>query len=110
METSKRLVGIFVMSVIAFVGCSKPESPPVRVGGIDSTQLRQAFQDSPAETHRAVDQVLLKVRYHQYPEAIAGLDALTSDAAITEPQKKAITNTIEQVKNVMASPAPGTPQ
>jgi hypothetical protein len=109
MKKSKPLVGMLVASVITFVGCSKPQTPPARVGGIDATQLRQAFQDSPVEVHRAVDQVLLKIRYHQYPEAIAGLEELTSGATVTDPQKTAISNTIEQVKTVLAAAAPGTP-
>src|SRR5438105_10938054 len=98
MKISKLLAGIMTAAVV-LVGCSKKaDTPPPRVGGVDVVKLRDAFHGSPEEVQRAVDQVLIKLRYHQYPEAVAGLDELTSNPAVTDPQKSALTNTIEQVK------------
>ncbi len=96
MNIRRALIGIMAAGLLCFVGCSKnAQTPAPTVGGIDATALRTAFQDSPDEVNRAVSQILLKFRYHQYPEALAGLDELSSNAALTDPQKTAVTNAIE---------------
>jgi hypothetical protein len=105
------LVGIFAVSIIAFLGCGKSsEPPPPPKTGFDPIKLKQAFQDSPTEIHTVVDQAVVKVRNREYVEAIGTLDSLTSDAKVTEDQKKAITTAIEQIKAKMAGAEPAATQ
>jgi hypothetical protein len=45
------------------------------------------------------------VRYGTYPDALAALDKLASDPSLTEPQKKAVSDLIEGVKQTLAKAA-----
>jgi hypothetical protein len=112
MKTSKLLIGALAAGIIALAGCSKSDSKaPVISKGFDAQALIDSFADSPVEVHGVVDQAMLKIRYLQYPEAVALLDSLAQDSRLNDSQKKAVTNAIEQVKGVMASApaADGTP-
>ena len=40
----------------------------------------------------------MDLRYGNYPEAMADLDKIAADPSLTEPQKKLVADTIEQVK------------
>jgi hypothetical protein len=107
MKLTPFFVGLVAAALIGATGCGKKvadQAPPVR-GGIEVAKLTAAFKDAPEDLRTPVDQVLLNLRYHQYPDAIAKLDGLTSDARVTDAQKGVITNTIEQIKQKMEEPA-----
>jgi hypothetical protein len=110
MKMSKSLVNIFAAGVVGLSGCSKSEPAPAPTGAFDPIKFKQSFQDSPAEVHAVVDQAAAKIRNHEYVEAIAALDSLTSDEKVTDQQKKAITNAIQQIKSKLESATPGAAQ
>ena len=104
-----RVSGILVAVVLALVGCGKSDSGGDRgiPSAMDLPKLQQAFPSPTPEQQANLAKVSEGVRYGLYPNALAALDKLAADPALTEPQKKAVADLIEGIKQTMAkAPAP----
>jgi hypothetical protein len=89
-------------------GCKKEEAaPPVPQGGIDMPKLNEALSTASAEAKAALADVQFGIRYNDYPKALQALNKLAATSGLTDAQKKAINDMIEQVKTAIAKP-PGT--
>lgn len=112
MKTIQWIAGLLVAGVIALAGCSKSnESAPAAAGTpmLDLMKLSEAFQAATPELRSSVDRIRMGVRYQNYPAAMVELDKLANDAQVTEPQKKAVNDVIEQLKAVLAAAATNAP-
>ena len=112
MKTTKWILGFFVIALLAFTGCNKGPPPAVPTPGIavkvDLDKFQEPFASSAEEQKRIVRKVVSEVRYQNYDNALAEADKLASDASLTEPQKKAVADLVEQIKKISA-PAPAAP-
>jgi len=106
---------ILAVGLAGVAGCGKkgPEMSPTQpmiVDGVsvDLPKLQQTIDASGnADAQSSVRNVLLGFRYRQYDKALMELEKLTTDANLTEDQKKLATQVFEQVKQVAAkTPAP----
>ena len=102
---------ILLAGALAFAGCGKSNSDEQRAQEIPALMALPKFQHAfPSPTPQQqgdFSEAYRFVRYSQYPKALAALDKLASDPGLTEPQKKAISDLIEAVKQTMAkAPAP----
>jgi acetate kinase len=109
---NKYVVLIALMgSLFALVGCgpSKKEPQAMEISGVkvDLVKLQQTFQPAAPEMQTAVSRTMMNIRYGQYQEALVELDKLATTAGITEPQKKVVTDVIDQIKQVMAKAPAG---
>jgi len=102
--------GIVAAGLLAFVGCGKSEKAGTQQpsAAMDFTKFRQAFPTPTPEQNQAIAKVSQAIRYRQYPEVFAALEQLSSDASLTDAQKKAVSGLIEGIKQTMAN-APVAP-
>ena len=71
-------------------------------------KFQQAFASGTPDQQANVTKVSSSVRYGLFPDALAALEKLSSDPALTEPQKQAVSNMVEGIKVAIAK-APATP-
>ncbi len=112
MKTTQWITGLLVAGVIALAGCGKSSEPAPGAANspmVDLMKLTEAFQTATPELRGSVDKIRMGVRYSNYPEALVELDKLASDANVTEPQKKAVNDVIEQLKKALSAMATNAP-
>jgi hypothetical protein len=112
MKMTNYLFMILAASVLALAGCGKSSEPQpsATAGAIDIGKLQQAFPTASPEVQNGFDKIRFAVRYRQLPLALAELDKIARMPGLTDAQKKAVNDLIEQVKQTMnaaaAKPAP----
>ena len=89
--------------MLALAGCGKPKQPPPPpVPPVaDVGKLFEAFPSPSAEVQGSLDKVRFAVRYRQLDVALAELDKLAQIPDLTDAQKKAVSDKIEQVKRAI---------
>ena len=111
MKTTNRIAIALLAGVFALAGCgksSKPQ-PSAAVAVTDMGKLQQAFPSPSAEVQASLNKVRFAVRYRQYEIVLTELDKLAKDASLTEPQKKAVNDKLEQVKQAVSAAAATKP-
>jgi hypothetical protein len=93
---------------VSGLGCKKQASsaqPGTLEDGV--AQLRAALvNSSPQVQSNLYNGVVYNIRYEKYVNVLMALDSIASDPSLTDPQKKAVSNLIEQVKPlVVKAPA-----
>jgi hypothetical protein len=107
MKTTNRIAMVLLAGVCILAGCgksSKPQ-PSAVVAVMDMRKLQQAFPSPSAEVQGSLDKVRMGVRYRQFEIVLTELDKLGNDASLTESQKKAVNEKIEQVKQGISAAA-----
>ncbi len=105
------VLGLLIAVGLAWAGCGKK---PVKVHyedqgvTIDMDKLSEAFTSAAPELQSVVNQATMNIRYRLYVQALAGLDKLSRDASLTEPQKKVVNDVIGQLQQVI-NKAPAQP-
>jgi hypothetical protein len=104
---------IMVGGTLAFTGCGK-KAPPAPaaydINGVkvDVPALQAAFSGTPnADIQAAINDVSSDLRYGQYMKAMQGLDKVSTNPALTDPQKKIVTQVMDQLKEVINKAGPG---
>lgn len=109
-KATNLVAGLLLAGVLAFAGCGK--SGKSTAEGIPATmdlaKFAQAFPSPTPEQQSNLAKVTQGVRYRLYPDALAALDKLAGDPALTDPQKKAVNDMTAGVKQAMAK-APTVP-
>jgi hypothetical protein len=113
MKTTCFVLVLLTVGVTALVGCGKSgDAKPGTVppGTVDIGSLQEAFPNPTPEVTASINKLRFSTRYRTFPQALAELDKLGKLPNLTEPQKKAVTTAIEQVKAAMqttpAAPSP----
>ena len=99
------LLMILMAGMLAFTGCGKSGKPAASTrtpGTVDITDVQLAFPAPPPEVTTSLDKIRFALRYRQYDGVLVELDKLTHIPNLTDPQKKAIDEVIEQVKQAIA--------
>ena len=88
----KTLIAVTGMIVIALlVGCAKKDEP------VDTVKLEASFSTAEPSTKSKVDKVVASVNSQDWASASASLKDLASDAKLTEEQKKAVKDTMDDI-------------
>jgi hypothetical protein len=105
--------GGFCLAFLLSLGaCSKSSEtdklPPMELEGVkvDTPRLMAEFVNAPPEIQRRVNDAVTNVRYKKYLEAMMGLDEALKNPALTDNQKKLITQVIDQLRQVIAKAPP----
>ncbi len=69
---------------------------------IELPRLEQEFQSATPELQAAVQEIKIQCRTWQLPKMVVSLDKLSNTPNLTDSQKKAINDVMDQVKQVMA--------
>lgn len=114
MKLATLVAAVLAGPLLLVAGCGKSDKtpPPLQMEGVqvDLPKFNAAFEEAPTETKRAATEVGFNLRYNKYEQALMSLDKLSSDTTLTEPQKKAVAELIEQVKKLNgAAPAAEAP-
>jgi hypothetical protein len=101
---------LLLAGALASTGCSKQKPVPMVVQGVsvDLPKLREAFATASPEMQIGVGEVVMGVRYGDYPRAFAGLDKLAKASDLTDVQKKTVAEVAAQMKEA-ASKTPTAP-
>jgi hypothetical protein len=109
MKTTNCVSGLLLAGLLVLVGCGKSDKNQAQgiPAGMDLPKFHQAFPSPTPEQQSNIAKVSEGVRYGLYPNALAALEKLAGDPALTEPQKKAVNDLIEGIKQTMAkAPTP----
>jgi hypothetical protein len=109
MKTTYWVSGLLVAGLLGLAGCGKSGDvgdrglPPA----MDLPKFQQAFPSPTPEQKNNIAKVSEGVRYGLYPNALAALDKLAADPALSEAQKKAVGDLAAGIKQTMTkTPAP----
>ncbi len=108
MKTIKYLLMILTVGVLAVAGCSKSGDKTQQArqpGRVDLSQLQEQFPNPSPEMAASLQKIRFNCRYRTFDGAQAELDKLAQMPTLTEPQKKAVNDVIEQVKAAVAAGA-----
>jgi hypothetical protein len=113
-KTINWMLVVLAAGLLAAVGCKK--APPVmgvpKYNGVsvDIPKVQEAFANNTApEVQGQLTQLAFGMRYGDYMKSLMALDKLLNDPSTTEPQKKIVTEVIEQIKQAMANQAKPAP-
>ena len=97
------LLIVLTASVLALAGCGKsgPAKAPRQPGVVDLSDLQQAFPNPTPEVTACIDKVRFGARYGKFEEGLVELDKLVNMPDLTDAQKKAVNDVIEQVKTAI---------
>ena len=113
MKTTNYLLMLLMAGVLALAGCGKSGKPAPTArppGVVDLGALQQAFPAPTPDILRSLDRLRFATRYRQFDAAFAELDKLAHSPNLTDPQKKAINDVTEQVKQASQAAPPKLPQ
>jgi len=117
MKKTTWVCGIALAGLVALTGpgCKKNDMPPgaPTINGVkvDFPKLQQAFAGTAnPEIQKTITQVSYGLRYGKPLDAMMALDKLSSDASLTDAQKKVVGEVMDQVKQLAAAQgAPAAP-
>jgi hypothetical protein len=103
MKATNYLIMLLTVGVLGLAGCSKSEQgpPPRQPGRVDLSQLQQAFPNPTPEVSACIEKIRFACRYRTFDPVQAELDKLANMPNLTEPQKKALNDVVEQVKTAI---------
>ena len=105
MKITNYLIIILTAGVLALTGCGKSGDksvPPPPAGVVDFSALQTAFPAPTPEISTSFSKLGFATRYRQFEPALVELDKLSRLPNLTEAQKKAVDEVIEQVKQALA--------
>ena len=108
MKITGYLLVILMGGVLALAGCGKSNTPAPTArtpGRVELGDLLKAFPAPTAEISSSLDKLRIASRYRQFEASLVELDKLTRIPNLTDAQKKAIDEAIEQVKQAINLPA-----
>ena len=111
-KTTHWLPSLLLVGLLALVGCGKSGQSTAQSipSAMDLPKFQQAFASGTPDQQANATKVTRSIRYNLYPDALAALDKLTSDPALTEPQKQAVSNVLQGIKQAMAKAPAAPPQ
>jgi len=103
MRITPYLLVVLMAGVLALAGCGKSDKSAAgaaqrQPGVVDLGPLQAAFPDPSPEVHGVLDKIRFNTRYGMHEQSLAELDKLNGMPNLTDPQKKAVADAIEQVK------------
>jgi hypothetical protein len=104
------LYAVFIVALLPVLeGCKKAQPQTAvqdRYGiGIEWPRLDSDFHDSDPAVQAAVASIKRSILYHQFAQAIAGLDRLASNSSLSDSQKKTVNDVRDQTQQVMTKAA-----
>jgi hypothetical protein len=108
MKTKNWIFSILAAALLAESGCGQRQKAPqpTIINGVkvDLAKFQQAFTTASPEIQSSAFKVPMSIRYGQFAEAVAELEKLTNNAALTEQQKQVATDVLQQLKQVLSQP------
>lgn len=89
---------LMIVVLCAMAGCAKKEE-------VNTAKLEASFSTSEPANKSEVDKVVAAVKNQDWAGATASLQKLAADAKLTEAQKQAVKDTLEQVGKVIKDTA-----
>jgi hypothetical protein len=92
------LVAVVVALALTAVGCGKK-------GSVDTSKLESSFAQAEPGLKGQLDKIVSSIKAQNYSEAAASLQKLAGEAKLTDTQKQAIQNVLNQLKQLVADAA-----
>ena len=84
---------VTILSLALFAGCAKKEQE------VDTVKLEASFSTAEPSTKSEVDKIVASVKNQDWTAASASLKTLGNDAKLTEEQKQAVKDTLNDIGN-----------
>lgn len=95
----KTIVSVAAIALLAlFFGCAKKEQ-------VDTVKLEASFSTAEPSTKSEADKAVAAVKKQDWAGATASLQSLAANAKLTDAQKEAVKDTLEQVGKVIKETA-----
>ena len=113
MNVPNGVSALLAVCLVAVASCKKADqsvAPNTEFYGVkvDWPKLDTEFANSDREVQASASLAVRHIRYSQFPEALGDLERLSTNPKLTEAQKKAVNDLLEQTKQVIAkAPSPG---
>jgi hypothetical protein len=95
MKRTKWLAGILMAGTLVLAGCSKSDKASPQQSRPDLPKLKQAFPQPTQELNDSFKK--------EYDQSLAECDKLAANPSLTEAQKKAVGEFVEQVKKAASA-------
>lgn len=94
---------VLMAGMLALAGCGKSDQPPPSAAPpvADVAKLLEAFPSPSPEVQGSLNKVRFAVRYRQFDVALIELDKVAQIPDLTDAQKKAVDDKVEQVKKAI---------
>jgi hypothetical protein len=112
MRVPKGVTALIVLGLLASPSCkrsNKTVAPNTEYSGVkvDWPRLDAEFAASDQQLQAEAYMAKRHIRYSQFPQALVELDKLSRNPGLSESQKKAVNELLEQTKQVIAKGPPG---
>ena len=108
-KTKRLVLSCLAAGLFASAGCKKSEPPPPpgtmpMLGvNVELPRLEQEFQNASPELQAAVQEIKKECRTWQRAKMVVALDNLSKNPSLTEPQKKVVSDLIDEAGQVVAT-------
>lgn len=92
------MVSLLVTAMVFLAACSKSEAP---AGNVDTAPMQKSFASADPTVKGSADRAVALIKQGNYQGALQELQALAGNAKLTDDQKKAINDTMTNVKNAV---------
>lgn len=98
MKQTTWLIAVVIALALTVVGCGKKET-------VDTSKLQTNFAQSEPGLKGQVDKIVSSIKAQDYSGATASLQKLAAEAKLTDAQKQAVQDLLEQLKKAVAEAA-----
>jgi uncharacterized protein with von Willebrand factor type A (vWA) domain len=98
MNRANWAVLVLAVCVLAWAGCSKS-------GNVDTSKLEKSFSGSTPELKTEADKIVSAIKSKDFAAAQTGLQNLAYNAKVSDEQKQAIQDVLDQVKKKVTEAA-----
>jgi len=95
------ILTVFAACAMALTGCSKSGG----TASVDPSPMEKSFATAEASLKSAADTAVTAIKKADYSGALSELQKLAGNAKLTDDQKKAVSDIIDQVKKAIADAA-----
>ena len=106
MRKTINLAAVFLAGIVLLGGCKKSDAPAAGIPPplvINASTFRPAFASASPEIQAVAKQVMMNMQGSMYQPALSGLATLAANPALTEPQKKAVSDLTDQLNKKIAA-------
>ena len=101
MKMHSWILAVFTACAVVLTGCNKSGG----TASVDPSPMEKSFATAEASLKSAADTAVTAIKKADYSGALAELQKLAGNAKLTDDQKKAVGDIIEQVKKALADTA-----
>ncbi len=111
MNRSHWVFAVCAACFVLFTACSKSRAPVLDAREyygvkVSSPRLDTDFANASPDVQASIEAIKRSYRYGAFPQAMIELDKLSGNPSLSEPQKKLVSELMDQTRQVIAKATP----